>query len=127
MNIWDKPKSLPGCDCMFLCSDLTYNAHTSQSYWNWYSKGKSENDTSEHYSEEYFMSKLILFFNSPQFITSQRHEFYGPTDFLANFGGLLGLFTGFSVLSLMEAIYFLTVRLCCNSRLFGYWAGPDNS
>ncbi|KAJ8964641.1 hypothetical protein NQ317_009049 [Molorchus minor] len=73
----------------------------------------------------YYLSRLILAFKSTRFITSQRHELYGPTDFLANFGGLLGLFTGFSILSLMEAIYFLTVRICCNRRLYGYWAGRD--
>ncbi|KAJ8928639.1 hypothetical protein NQ314_018775 [Rhamnusium bicolor] len=74
---------------------------------------------------KYHLSMLTLFFKSSQFVSSERHELYGPTDFLANFGGLLGLFTGFSILSFMEAIYFLTVRLCCNARLYGYWAGPE--
>jgi amiloride-sensitive sodium channel len=71
------------------------------------------------------MSSLTIFFKSNSFIRSQRHELYGPTDFLANFGGLLGLFTGFSVLSLMEILYFLSVRMICNTRLYGYWAGPQ--
>lgn len=41
----------------------------------------------------------------------QRSEVYGYTDFLANCGGLLGLFLGFSILSIVEIIYFLTLRL----------------
>lgn len=72
-------------------------------------------------------SSISIFFKSSHFIMSQRNELYGPTDFLANFGGLLGLFTGFSVLSLLEIIYFLSVRLICNTRLYGYWAGPDTT
>lgn len=71
------------------------------------------------------MSHLQVFFKSNQFITSERNELYGPTDFAANVGGLLGLFTGFSVLSLVELIYFLTLRIFCNIKLYGvkYWYG----
>jgi hypothetical protein len=36
--------------------------------------------------------------------------------FTANSGGLLGLFTGFSVVTLVELLYFATLRLCCNLR-----------
>lgn len=41
---------------------------------------------------------------------------YGKTDFVANCGGLLGLFMGVSVLSIVEALYFCTLRLSCNLR-----------
>lgn len=34
----------------------------------------------------------------------------------ANTGGLLGLFLGFSFLSAVEALYFLTLRLWCSFR-----------
>ncbi|CAG9863464.1 unnamed protein product [Phyllotreta striolata] len=121
-------KRYKGCDCLPTCTDLTYNVVTSQSPWDVMESIKAErmNWSAEIENDDYYVSKLILFFKSSSFVTSERHELYGPTDFLANFGGLLGLFTGFSILSLMEAIYFLTVRLCCNSRAYGYWAGPEN-
>ncbi|KAJ8916815.1 hypothetical protein NQ315_005822 [Exocentrus adspersus] len=120
-------RDLLDCDCMPLCNDLSYDVEISQNDWDWLDalRSLSPNGTLSFKEDDYHLSSLTLFFKSSQFITSQRHELYGPTDFLANFGGLLGLFTGFSILSLMEAIYFLTVRLCCNSRLYGYWAGPD--
>jgi hypothetical protein len=38
------------------------------------------------------------------------------TFFTANSGGLLGLFTGFSVVTLVELLYFATLRLFCNLR-----------
>lgn len=37
-------------------------------------------------------------------------------DFIANCGGLLGLFVGFSFLSFVELIYYLIVRLPCSLR-----------
>ncbi|RZC40060.1 ASC domain containing protein [Asbolus verrucosus] len=98
-------QSTRNCDCLPICTDVTYDIETSQSDW------------------DSHMSALTIFFKSDNFITSERNELYGPIDFLANFGGLLGLFTGFSVLSLMEILYFLSVRIVCNNRLYGYWAG----
>jgi hypothetical protein len=41
---------------------------------------------------------------------------YGPTDFLANCGGLLGLFLGVSVISIVEIFYFCTIRIYFNLR-----------
>lgn len=63
-----------------------------------------------------------------QFIPSQRNELYGITDFIANCGGLLGLFTGFSLISLVEIFYFVTLRFACNIRKHGRYmwsAAPE--
>ncbi|CAG9833089.1 unnamed protein product [Diabrotica balteata] len=71
------------------------------------------------------MSSFQIYFKSNQFVTMERNELFGITDFLANFGGLLGLFVGFSLLSLIEIVYFLTLRIFCNVALFGRhnWSG----
>jgi amiloride-sensitive sodium channel len=113
-------------DCLPLCTDLSYNVETSLTKWDWKEfvrfmyRSESFDDFTKH------LSSLTVYFRVNHFISSERHELYGPTDFVANFGGLLGLFTGFSILSLMEIIYFLTVRICCNVRLHGRWTGVDN-
>lgn len=60
------------------------------------------------------MARLSIFFKEAQFLTSKRSELYGITDFLANIGGLLGLFMGVSTLSFVEIFYFCTIRLCTN-------------
>lgn len=49
-----------------------------------------------------------------QFIASERNELYGNMDFLASCGGLLGLFMGFSFISIVEILYYLSLRLFCN-------------
>lgn len=71
------------------------------------------------------MAMFQIFFKDNQFITSERNELFGPIDFVANLGGLLGLFIGFSLLSLVEIIYYLTLRLVANLKLFGKknWSG----
>jgi Amiloride-sensitive sodium channel len=50
-------------------------------------------------------------------MTSERTELYGKTDFLANCGGLLGLFLGASVISFLEIVYFSCIRLCFNRKI----------
>lgn len=62
-------------------------------------------------------ARLSIYFKEHQFITSKRSELYGQTDFLANCGGLLGLFMGVSVLSIVEVIYYCTLRLGCTLRI----------
>lgn len=74
------------------------------------------------------LTLLRVYFKSGHFITSQRNELYGPIEFLANFGGIIALFTGASIVSVVEIIYFLTWRLLCNIKLFGpkHWSGHDD-
>lgn len=62
-------------------------------------------------------SRLSIFFKDHQFISKERSELYDKTDFLAACGGLLGLFMGVSVLSIVEVIYYFTIRLNCTLRM----------
>ncbi|CAG9863466.1 unnamed protein product [Phyllotreta striolata] len=118
---------LPDCECLPLCSDLTYNVETSQSKWNWLESFPKRNSSAVLMKMlAARRSKLILYMKPSDFIFSERNELYGPLDFLANFGGLLGLFTGFSMLSVMEALYFFTLRMFCNVRIYGHWSGKDH-
>lgn len=57
-----------------------------------------------------FRSVVTIFFKDDDFIFSKRSELYSFTDFIANFGGILGLFLGVSILSLVEIIYFMAFR-----------------
>lgn len=68
-------------------------------------------------------SILTLYFKKNQIETKERNELYGFSDFISNFGGLLGLFTGFSILSFTEIIYFLSLRIWGNIKLYGNWWG----
>lgn len=62
------------------------------------------------------LTDVFIAFKESDFMALQRSEMYGVTDFLANCGGLLGLFMGFSFLSLVEIFYFMTLRIWCKIR-----------
>ncbi|KAJ8937724.1 hypothetical protein NQ314_011744 [Rhamnusium bicolor] len=109
------------CDCPPICTSMYYIVENSQARWDWKKQYDSENGTKH-------MSYFQIFFKNSQFITMDRNELFGATDFLANFGGLLGLFIGFSLLSLIELFYYLTLRIICNINLFGIknWSGKTD-
>ncbi|XP_036344575.1 pickpocket protein 28-like [Rhagoletis pomonella] len=48
--------------------------------------------------------------------TTTKSEMFGFTDFVSSTGGILGLFMGFSVFSIIEIIYYVTLRPYCASR-----------
>ena len=54
---------------------------------------------------------LSFYFPNNGIIVSERVEKYTFFDFLAICGGLLGLFLGISLLSIIELIYYSTLRL----------------
>lgn len=62
---------------------------------------------------------MNIYFKDAYFIPMRREEMFGAMDFIAYSGGLLGLFIGFSIVSLIEIIYFLSLRIVCNIILFG--------
>ncbi|XP_063915457.1 pickpocket protein 28-like [Zophobas morio] len=112
------------CDCLPACTSITYNAEISQADFNWVKLLQGYKSNPSDFSGIQ-MTRLTLYFKHTQFITSKRNEFYGQIDFLANCGGLLGLFTGFSFLSIVEILYFLSLRLLCNIKKYGihFWSG----
>lgn len=64
-----------------------------------------------HLFSDFRLARLSIFFRNQQFETEQRVESLTFPDFLALCGGLLGLFMGVSALSVVELIYFFTLRL----------------
>lgn len=57
-----------------------------------------------------FRSSVTVFFKDDDIFYSKRSELFTLTDFIANVGGLLGLFLGISALSFVEIFYFTLFR-----------------
>ncbi|KAI9586057.1 hypothetical protein GQX74_001904 [Glossina fuscipes] len=55
---------------------------------------------------------LVEFLTWP-IIRYKREVLFGWVDLLVSFGGIAGLFLGFSLLSGVEIIYYFTIRACC--------------
>lgn len=109
----DSRRGMTECNCLPACTSITYDAEISQARYNWEDLFKAYKNPIDEFPGIQF-ARLSIFFKENQFITSKRSELYGPTDFMANCGGLLGLFMGVSLLSIVELVYFCTVRLCGN-------------
>lgn len=90
------------CDCLPSCTSITYHMEISQN--------------TEHNLEsatDYF-TQLNLRFRDTNFLAIERNALFSQTDFWASCGGIFGLFIGFSVISIVEIVYFLSVRWLCN-------------
>lgn len=59
------------------------------------------------------IAMTFISFKSKDFIAIIRSETSKVADFVANCGGLLGLFMGISMLSVVELVYFFSLRWCC--------------
>lgn len=110
----DKPDQL-GCNCLPDCVSITYDMEISQAKTNYKQFLAAMSQADENSSRTY----MSIFFKNTQFIALHRSEMFGTASFLANCGGLLGLFLGMSVLSVVEMVYFLSLRLFCNIRMRG--------
>ncbi|XP_015594264.1 pickpocket protein 28 [Cephus cinctus] len=110
---WLNITETPSCNCWPGCFEINYNIEISQS------KLVSSFEVNEIYvkkNKAYFAENLAvvhLFFVDSQFTKYVKNELFGFTEFLSSTGGLLGLFMGFSFLSVVEIIYFVSLRVWC--------------
>lgn len=56
---------------------------------------------------------LEIEFVSLPMVRYKREVIFGWVDLLVAFGGIAGLFLGFSLLSGVEILYYFTIRACC--------------
>ncbi|KAJ8727774.1 hypothetical protein PYW07_001893 [Mythimna separata] len=107
------------CHCLPACNTMDYDAEILRTNFNLKRLMDTYNAVN-NFSYDFYkgvnFSKLEMYFKQPRFMSWRRSELFGLIDFLANCGGLLGLFLGFSFLSLVEVFYFLSLRLCCTLK-----------
>lgn len=60
-------------------------------------------------------SELIIRFKENDVFTFIRKRQFSTIDFLSSCGGILGLFAGISVLSIVELFYYFTIRIVVNA------------
>ncbi|GJQ86100.1 hypothetical protein Trydic_g15256 [Trypoxylus dichotomus] len=108
------------CDCLPSCRAIDYSFETTQTDYYWYRFADQDRSGVQEYR-----SLLNIHFKDAYYIPLQREEMFGAMDFIAYSGGLMGLFIGFSFISSVEIVYFLTLRIACNILMFGrkLWYG----
>ncbi|XP_063626292.1 pickpocket protein 28-like [Cydia splendana] len=105
----DSLSDVEACDCLQACTELKYDAEVSQAVYNL--SNYMDNADSDIANGWRIPSGLVIYFAEDLFTTLRRSELYGGVDFVANCGGIMGLFMGFSFLSLVEIVYYFTIRL----------------
>ncbi|KAJ8733085.1 hypothetical protein PYW08_001383 [Mythimna loreyi] len=104
------------CHCLPACNTMDYDAEILKTDFNLKQLMETYIKAVNLTYDRVNFSKLEMYFKQPRFMSWRRSELFGLIDFLANCGGLLGLFLGFSFLSLVEIFYFLSLRLCCTLK-----------
>jgi acid-sensing ion channel, other len=89
---------LKSCDCLPECNSIEYEFEVREA------KLLQENETDQ------LTASVSVYFGDDEYIAYRRYASYGTVTFLSNIGGLLGLFLGMSMLSIIETIYFFTLR-----------------
>ncbi|KAJ6645324.1 F-box-like/WD repeat-containing protein ebi [Pseudolycoriella hygida] len=97
------------CNCLPDCTSINYNVEISQA-------------ASEDYYKYIITEKplaytqMYLTFKENKFLSLNRMETSTMSHFFSEIGGLLGLFMGLSMISIIEFVYFCTLRLGCTFR-----------
>lgn len=123
------------CDCLPSCESISYSALSSQASFDLtgplFGMAIEPSDESHRLGIEKYLdlnacyfsnlltnftfsatySRLIVSFNDEHFIPTTRMASSNYIDFLASAGGLFGLFMGASLLSIVELLYYFTVRI----------------
>ncbi|XP_065350362.1 sodium channel protein Nach-like isoform X1 [Cloeon dipterum] len=105
-QVWNGQEGMD-CDCFPQCNEVNYRVESTAgnlklSYFNKYEP--------ENYSVFY------VFYGKMTGTRYKRDLLLSADTMLSNAGGLFGLFMGFSLLSVVEFVYFFTVRLYFESR-----------
>ncbi|XP_001355676.3 pickpocket protein 28 [Drosophila pseudoobscura] len=108
-------------NCWPGCFELTYKATLSTSSIVSDPRFQSGEDLPDYifkgkHSNASELSILHFYYVTNTFRSTTKSEMFGFTEFLSNTGGLLGLFMGFSIFSVIEIVYYITVRPYCASR-----------
>ncbi|RZF31942.1 hypothetical protein LSTR_LSTR011539 [Laodelphax striatellus] len=97
------------CNCLPACTEINYDIEYSDIPLDF------EDPTSKRNNTEKGTTAVVTFhFKMNSVDNIQRVAIVTLSDFVANIGGLLGLFLGFSFLSFFEIIYFMTIRWVTN-------------
>ncbi|KAL7013166.1 hypothetical protein ACKWTF_015228 [Chironomus riparius] len=85
------------CSCLPLCNSISYNIK----YYTKHESGGNE-------------TTINVRMNTDDIVLFRRYQQFTFSDVVSYVGGLLGLFAGISMLSIVEFFYFFTIRLGVN-------------
>jgi acid-sensing ion channel, other len=106
-----------GCNCLPTCTSINYKYEVTQTPLD--PKDFEMPITIDGELDSTKDSSIVavsVILEESTFMHMKRIELYSWRDFIANCGGLLGLFLGISLVSIIEIFYYLTLRIWVNFR-----------
>jgi acid-sensing ion channel, other len=98
------------CNCLDECNSIKYNTEViSHSY-----NAKTGPENFLFFNYFYYETEVEFKFKDVDVVPLRRYRHMTFSDFLAQSGGMMGLFAGISALSVIEMFYFLTLRWMTN-------------
>lgn len=101
------------CDCLPECNHIKYTVLNSASKLS-PSHLRTYNNNNGTYSLE---ADVSILFSDDEYVAYRRFASYDTVSLLSDIGGYLGLFLGISFLSVIETVYFFTLRFINNILL----------
>lgn len=113
----DDNLAVKSCDCLPDCNmiDYVYEVIRDERV----NRNESLFDDKER--TYYLDTRAVVRFGNDDYFATKRYASYRSVEFISSIGGLLGIFLGISVMSLIEIFYFFAFRvlndLCSNLSL----------
>jgi acid-sensing ion channel, other len=110
---------LSDCKCLEACDSINYKIEV-------FDKKRADFDNSfdiHNFGNDFAKETNVTInfkLKDDDVIPMFRYQPLTFVEFLAQSGGLMGLFAGISALSVIETFYFFTLRLICNFVRFGF-------
>lgn len=98
------------CNCLQTCNYIEYQTQVSQAGWNWQNGEFFNYMERRPMTDSVHQSKMVIYFREADFIPLVRKERTSVSELIANCGGLMGLFMGASLVSMVELVYYCTLR-----------------
>lgn len=109
-------EELTKCNCYPTCKTINYGAETQyflynlESFYANYDALDTYVGANKKDHLHYHINTIEIYFKESQYLPLKRVELTGWSDFLANCGGLMGLFAGVSIVTIVEILYFCLIR-----------------
>ncbi|KAK3911817.1 Pickpocket protein 28 [Frankliniella fusca] len=101
-------ESEAGCNCLPACESLEYRVDEDRANFEWEQSVRAWRIPATYF-EGKDCARVSIFFKSNRAESSLRNELYSAEKFYAACAAVLGLFTGFSIINLVEAAYFIFI------------------
>lgn len=104
-NLFDDEESttFKDCDCLPDCNYISYKVNVLQ-------KELKELKSSGNCSEAF----MQFHYGDDEYFAYKIHRTFATVELISNVGIILWLFLGISILSILETIYYFTIRLYSN-------------